>query len=127
MEAYKNFKGTRWQEEINVNDFILQNYKEYTGDESFLQNPTEATIKLWEKLSTMFIEEKEKGIYDAETRIPSQIDAPATLPHSSTSFVPLYDLAQGMVPSSLQIKLFSLSKKDGWIIFHELSNHLPYC
>lgn len=75
MEAYKNFKGTRWQEEINVNDFILQNYKEYTGDESFLQNPTEATIKLWEKLSTMFIEEKEKGIYDAETRIPSQIDA----------------------------------------------------
>ena len=75
MEAYKNFKGTRWQEEINVNDFILQNYKEYTGDESFLQNPTEATIKLWEKLSTMFIEEKEKGIYDAETRIPYQIDA----------------------------------------------------
>ena len=75
MEAYKNFKGTRWQEEINVNDFILQNYKEYTGDESFLQSPTEATIKLWEKLSKMFLEEKERGIYDAETRIPSQIDA----------------------------------------------------
>ena len=67
MEAYKNFKGTRWQEEINVNDFILQNYKEYTGDESFLQSPTEATIKLWEKLSKMFLEEKERGIYDIKS------------------------------------------------------------
>ncbi len=75
MDSYKGFKGTRWQEEINVNNFILENYTEYTGDETFLQGATDATKQLWAKLSEMFIEEKKKGIYDAETRIPSQIDA----------------------------------------------------
>lgn len=75
MEAYKDFVGSKWKEEINVNDFILKNYTEYLGDESFLVGATTATIKLWEKLSEMFKEEKEKGVYDAETEIPSQIDA----------------------------------------------------
>lgn len=75
MEAYKGFKGQRWKDEINVNDFILQNYTEYTGDESFLCAPTEATNLLWAKLTEMFAEEKKKGVYDAETKIPSQVDA----------------------------------------------------
>ncbi|MHC0443733.1 hypothetical protein, partial [Flavobacterium sp. 3-210] len=67
MEAYKDFKGTKWKEKIEVNDFILKNYTEYTGDESFLEGATEATKKLWDKLSDMFKVEKEKGVYDAET------------------------------------------------------------
>ncbi len=75
MEAYAGFKSGKWLDEINVNDFIHQNYTEYTGDESFLAGPTEATNKLWDKLSEMFKVEKEKGVYDAETRIPSQVDA----------------------------------------------------
>lgn len=75
MEAYKDFKGARWQKEIDVNNFILENYTEYTGNEDFLEGPTEATNKLWEQLSAMFIVEKKKGVYDAETRLPSQIDA----------------------------------------------------
>lgn len=75
MEAHISFKGKKWKDEINVNDFILQNYTEYTGDDSFLTGATEATNKLWEKLSEMFILEKKNGVYDAETRIPSQVDA----------------------------------------------------
>lgn len=75
MEAYKGFKGQTWKDEININDFILQNYTEYTGDESFLNGPTEATNTLWGKLSEMFVEEKRKGVYDAETKTPSQVDA----------------------------------------------------
>ena len=75
MEAYRNFKGTKWQNEININNFILENYTEYSGNESFLEGPTEATNQLWKLLSEMFLEEKKNGIYDAETRIPSQIDA----------------------------------------------------
>lgn len=75
MEAYKGFKGQTWKDEININDFIIQNYTEYTGDESFLSGPTEATNTLWSKLSEMFVEEKEKGVYDAETKTPSQVDA----------------------------------------------------
>lgn len=74
MEAYKNFKGLKWQERIDVNNFILENYTEYTGDESFLETATDGTRRLWEILSKMFAEEKRNGIYDAETRFPSQID-----------------------------------------------------
>lgn len=74
MEAYKGFKGNKWQEKIDINDFILENYTEYTGDETFLEGATEATTQLWAKLSEMFILEKKNGIYDAETRLPSQID-----------------------------------------------------
>ncbi|MDR1091822.1 MAG: formate acetyltransferase, partial [Prevotella sp.] len=75
MEAYRYFKGIRWQEKIDVNNFILENYTEYAGDESFLQAPTDATKELWSILSEKFVVEKKKGIYDAETKIPSQIDA----------------------------------------------------
>ncbi|NDV68115.1 formate C-acetyltransferase [Dysgonomonas sp. 25] len=75
MEAYKDFKGTKWQEKIDVNNFILENYTEYTGSDEFLAGPTEATKQLWAQLSEMFKEEKAKGVYDAETSLPSQIDA----------------------------------------------------
>ncbi|WP_029901970.1 formate C-acetyltransferase [Prevotella sp. 10(H)] len=75
METYKDFKGKRWQETIDINNFILENYTEYTGSADFLTEATPATKKLWEKLGEMFTEEKKKGIYDAETRMPSQIDA----------------------------------------------------
>ncbi|MDD2437257.1 MAG: formate C-acetyltransferase [Massilibacteroides sp.] len=75
MDAYRDFQGTKWKDRIDVNDFILRNYSEYTGDESFLQPATQATKELWKQLSEVFAVEKKKGIYDAETEIPSQIDA----------------------------------------------------
>lgn len=75
MDAYKDFRGDRWKEEIDVNNFILENYTEYTGNEDFLSQPTPATQQLWSQLQKMFKIEKEKGVYDAETRMPSQIDA----------------------------------------------------
>lgn len=75
MDAWRGFKGGNWQEEINVADFIKKNYTEYTGDESFLEGPTENTKKLWSILSEKIKIEREKGIYDAETKIPSKIDA----------------------------------------------------
>lgn len=75
MDAYKDFRGDRWKEEIDVNNFILENYTEYTGNEDFLSQPTQATQQLWSQLQKMFKIEKEKGVYDAETRMPSQIDA----------------------------------------------------
>ncbi len=74
MDAYIGFKGTNWRDAIDVNNFILENYTEYTGDDSFLEKPTEATHQLWAILTEMFKVEKEKGVYDAETSLPSQID-----------------------------------------------------
>ena len=75
MDAWRGFKSGDWQNNINVSDFIKHNYTEYKGDESFLEGPTENTKKLWDILSGMLKIEREKGIYDAETKIPSKIDA----------------------------------------------------
>ena len=75
MDAWRDFKGGNWTEKIDVTDFIKQNYTEYLGDESFLEGPTEATVELWNSLKEKFKIERERGIYDAETKIPSQIDA----------------------------------------------------
>ena len=68
-----DFEGFVWKREINVRDFIQSNYTPYTGDESFLAGPTEKTLKVWKKLSGMFLTEREKGVYDAETRLPQTI------------------------------------------------------
>lgn len=75
MNAWKGFKEGNWSNEIDVTDFIRRNYTEYTGDESFLEGPTEATSTMWNSLMEKFKVEREKGIYDAETKVPSQIDA----------------------------------------------------
>ena len=75
MNAWRGFKEGNWQNNIDVTEFIRLNYTEYLGDDSFLEGPTEATTELWKSLSEKFKVEREKGIYDAETKIPSQIDA----------------------------------------------------
>lgn len=75
MNYWNGFVGGLWQDEINVRDFIQCNYTPYTGDDSFLEDATENTKKVWNKLTEMFKVEREKGIYDAETKIPQAIDA----------------------------------------------------
>mgnify|MGYP002733610658 CR=1 FL=1 len=70
----EEFKGTTWKQEIDVRDFIQHNYEPYEGDESFLVGPSEKTTRLWNKLSEMFKVEREKGVYDAETKLPQTID-----------------------------------------------------
>lgn len=69
-----DFKGSNWKHEIDVRDFIQANYVPYQGDESFLTSATDRTKKLWNILSDMFEIEREKGVYDAETRLPQSID-----------------------------------------------------
>jgi len=74
MEQWKGFKEGIWQERINVRDFIRNNYTEYTGDDSFLTGPTEATIKLNEKIKSLELEEvKRGGVYAADTSVISTI------------------------------------------------------
>ena len=70
----ESFNGFIWKREINVRDFIQHNYTPYDGDDSFLVGPTEKTRKIWDKLSEMFVTEREKGVYDAETKLPQSID-----------------------------------------------------
>lgn len=70
---WNGFKGTTWKEEINVRDFIQNNYTPYEGDETFLSKPTQRTLNLWNKLSEMFKIEREKGVLDAETTLPQSL------------------------------------------------------
>jgi formate C-acetyltransferase len=63
-----------WQKEINVRNFIQQNYKPYEGDASFLAPATNRTKKIWARLNELFVEESKKGVLDI-SQIPSSITA----------------------------------------------------
>ena len=69
---WRGFIPGIWQKEINVRNFIQQNYKPYDGDEAFLSPATERTKKLWKHLNELFIEERKKGVLDI-SQIPSSI------------------------------------------------------
>jgi formate C-acetyltransferase len=71
---WNGFRTGLWQKEINVRDFIQQNYEPYEGDESFLAPATERTRKIWDRLSELFLEERKKGVLDI-SQIPSSITA----------------------------------------------------
>jgi len=71
-EEWTGFKGTHWLGDVNVRDFIQNNYVPYDGDESFLEGPTEATEKLWSRLQELQAEERRKGgVLDCETEVVS--------------------------------------------------------
>lgn len=76
IPQWEGFNVGLWQHEINVRDFIQQNYQPYEGDESFLAPATSRTTKLWEQLNQLFLEERKKGVLDV-SQIPSSITAHA--------------------------------------------------
>lgn len=74
MNAWRGFKGNIWQSEINVRDFIQNNYTPYTGDESFLEGPTADTTALWDKVLDLSKKEREAGgVLDMDTKVISTI------------------------------------------------------
>ena len=72
--AWEGFNLGLWQKEINVRNFIQQNYKPYEGDHSFLAPATERTKRVWTILTDLFVEERKKGVLDV-SQIPSSITA----------------------------------------------------
>jgi formate C-acetyltransferase len=72
LPQWEGFKPGFWESEINVRDFIQQNYEPYEGDESFLAPATERTKKIWDHLNRLFVEERKKGVLDV-SQIPSSI------------------------------------------------------
>lgn len=72
--AWTGFKGNLWKNEINIRDFIQNNYTPYSGDESFLEGPTKATDTLWKEVSALQKEERRKGgVLDMETKVVSSL------------------------------------------------------
>lgn len=73
-DPWTDFVPGLWNKEIDVRDFIQENYKPYYEDEKFLAGPTKRTLGIWKKLTDMFVEERKKGILDV-SQIPSSITA----------------------------------------------------
>ena len=77
FEQWKGFnKKGEWTKEIDVRDFIQNNYKPYTGDEKFLTPATEKTKKLWNEVLELYKKERENGgVLDADCKTPSSVNA----------------------------------------------------
>jgi formate C-acetyltransferase len=73
---WQGFQTGLWQKEINVRDFIQQNYTPYDGDERFLARATPRTAHIWDTLTRLFVEERKKGVLDV-SQIPTSITAHA--------------------------------------------------
>src|SRR4030095_783075 len=73
---WNGFRTGLWQKEINVRDFIQQNYTPYEDDGSFLEGATPPTEHIWDILKKLFIKERKKGVLDV-SQIPSSITAHA--------------------------------------------------
>ena len=78
-EGWKGFVLGKWSnEEVDVRDFIQRNYKPYSGDDSFLEGATSATLKLWDEILELSKQEREAGgVLDADTLICSNITSHA--------------------------------------------------
>ena len=73
MNEWRGFERGLWQNQVNVRDFIMSNYTPYSGDDSFLAGPTEATNALWDQTKALLQQERDKGVLDAETKKPASI------------------------------------------------------
>jgi len=74
MQEWNLFKGEKWKNKVDVKNFILENYTEYQGDDSFLENISSKTSIIWDKCQKLINEELKKGVLDIETNIMSGID-----------------------------------------------------
>ncbi|WP_328472013.1 formate C-acetyltransferase [Actinoplanes sp. NBC_00393] len=74
-QAWRGFRGTGWQQGIDVSGFIRDNVETYPGGAEFLAGPTHRTERIWRQLTRMFAEERRRGIHDVDTHTPSTITA----------------------------------------------------
>lgn len=75
-DAWRTFKPGAWQKRIDLNSFIERNISPYEGNEAFLAGPTEATKELWQQVSALLREEREKGgVLDVDVNSVSTINS----------------------------------------------------
>ena len=101
MNAWRDFKGGKWQDRIDVRDFIQKNYTPYTGDESFLQPPTARTEKMLEKYEALCRAEQQNGgvlNIDTETVITATSFGPGYLDKENEIIVGLQTVKARLQP-----------------------------
>ena len=74
MNEWNNFQGEKWKKSVNVEDFIINNYHEYTGDEKFLSGSSKKTNRVWSRCQKLIDKEMITGVLDVETRTIAGID-----------------------------------------------------
>lgn len=77
LVQWHGFTEGNWTKEVNVRDFIQKNYTPYEGNAEFLAAPTEKTQQLWHKVLELMKQEREKGVLDVDTKVPTSITAHA--------------------------------------------------
>ncbi|MEG4628537.1 formate C-acetyltransferase [Microcoleus sp. AR_TQ3_B6] len=77
LVEWHGFTEGNWTNEVNVRDFIQKNYTPYEGNAEFLTAPTEKTQQLWHKVLELMKQEREKGVLDVDTKVPTSITAHA--------------------------------------------------
>ena len=76
-EAWRGFRGQDWRDGIDTRSFIQDNYRPYEGAGSFLTGATDRTKGVWARLTALFPQERERGVYDVDNHIPSSITSHA--------------------------------------------------
>jgi len=76
-DPWRGFRGVGWRESIDTRSFLQANYTPYEGDAGFLTGATTRTTRLWEQLTAMFPQERERGVYDVDVHTPSSITSHA--------------------------------------------------
>ncbi len=78
MKQWQGFKGKKWQEQVDVREFIQANFKEYTAGDEFLAGPTEATVELWDEVMELTKQERDNGgVLDMDNKVVSTITSHA--------------------------------------------------
>ena len=83
FEQWNGFYGTEWQQEINVRQFIADNYTPYLGDSSFLEGPTERTKKLMGKFEGLLKEERDAAARQTRQLQQELVIVYTCFPHNS--------------------------------------------
>ena len=118
MKEWDGFEGRLWKEEINVRQFIQDNYTPYDGNEDFLAEPTEATNKLWGALQKLQKQERAKGgVLDMETEVVTGITVvrhPHVLPQYARQ---TFRLPAWHAPDSRDFSAYTVPVTTG-LMFH---------
>lgn len=72
---WHGFTEGSWTREVNVRDFINKNYTPYLGNAEFLAAATPRTQQLWQEVLELMKLEREKGVLDVDTKVPTSITA----------------------------------------------------
>ena len=128
MNPWNNFKPGKWQNTIDIRDFIQENYLPYTGNEDFLATVTSRTKQLWEHCSQLLAKEREKGgVLDVDTGIVSTITAhsPGYIDQSLEIIVGLQTdapLKRSVIPNGGVRMAAQACKAYGYQLSPEISN-----